>query len=123
MTKRVAKEGDVIPTPSTSTSSIALEPTVQGSWKVAEPVRYTSHNKLKYNGTPLIYKAQCTFGFSGTDSSSGKTMTDSETIILQAKPSTLKESGNNVLLHGDKAVGKNGNTLTVNSSNTLKSGF
>jgi len=59
--KNVAVEGDVQATAGTT----PYPPADKGTW-TAGTITYSSYNKLKVAVKPIIYQAECTFTFDGT---------------------------------------------------------
>jgi len=107
----IAVDGEVTATPGTSMYSGATG----GSW-TAGAVTYTSHSKIRSGGKEVIYKAECTFTFSGTSGNSP--VSGTEKVTLQASKKKLSCSGNYVLVNGDSKQGTYGNKLEAKASNT-----
>ena len=116
MASSTAVEGDVTATAGTSPYTGAES----GSW-TAGSVSYQSYDKLSIGGTPVIHEASCTFNFSGA-SSSGATITGSETVTLSAGSTKLQGASSSVLVDGDSETGSYGNELKVQTGAKLKSG-
>ena len=112
----VAVGGEVIAT----VGKTFYAPADAGAWTPG-PVTYETHVKLKVGGTLAIMKATCTFSFSGTDSKAqGALVPGTSTVELKAKSTKLNQSGKGMLLAGDSAKDSYGNTLTVQTTNKLK---
>lgn len=113
-TRAVAVEQEVSATPGT----VPFTGATAGTWS-AGPVVCTSYPRYKIGGTPVIYRAQCTFVFSGTSGSSA--VTGTETVTLTASGSAVLRSAQAVLLDRDLAVGTFGNTLRVQARGRMGS--
>jgi hypothetical protein len=123
MATSVAVEGDVTATPgtvlSTKTAAGSGSSAPAGTW-TAGPVSYTSYSTLKAGGVKVIWKAECTFSFSGTNTS-GTAVTDEEKVTLTASTKLLQKGQNNVLVNGDtKASPVYQNTLRASTTGKLK---
>jgi hypothetical protein len=119
--KPVAVKGDVSATAGTSPYTGAQS----GTW-TAGPITETSYANLKSGSKEVIWKAECTFSFSGANSS-GATVTGTEKVTLTAKTTLLKKGEHNVLVDGDSKTGGDtppsfDNKLSVSAGGTLKSG-
>jgi hypothetical protein len=112
--KPVAVEGDVSATVGTAPFTGAEA----GTW-TAGSVSLTSHANLKVGGKKAVWKATCTFSFTG-QSSSGATVNGSETVTLTATTKLLDKSQSSVLVDGDQAQGNYGNKLTASATGALK---
>ena len=112
--KSVAREGDVSATPGTKPFTGADS----GAW-AAGAVTYTSYDKVVSGGARSISQAECTFNFSGA-SSSGATVTGTETVTLSAQPTKLQKGASSVIVDGDSATGTFGNKLTASGGEKLK---
>lgn len=121
MAKSVAVDGQVQALPGEQ----PYPPADEGVW-TAGPVQYETHAKLKVGGQLAIVKATCTFAFFGTKKSpppaaSTVPVTGNSLVELKvARPTKLKESGEGMLLSGDKAEDGYGNTLTAQTTKNLK---
>jgi hypothetical protein len=111
---KVAVDGDVTATPSASPASGADS----GAW-TAGPISYTTYSKLKVGGKNVIWKAKCTFSFSGKSGNSPYSTT--EDVTLTASTKKLNKSQHNVLVSGDSETGTQGNKLAVSASGKLTS--
>ncbi len=121
MTKPVAVKGDVSATAGTSPYTGAQS----GTW-TAGPVSETSYANLKAGGKEVIWKAECTFSFSGANSS-GATVTGTEKVTLTATTKLLKKAEHSVLVDGDSKTGGDtpptfDNKLSVSASGSLHTG-
>lgn len=119
--KNVAVEGDVQAVPGT----VPYSPADKGKW-TAGSIRSSMYEQLKISGKATIYKAECTFSFTGTQSLPNGTqnsVSGSETITLETKkPTKLQKAISNVLVNGDEISSeKHGNKLQVTTSNKLLS--
>jgi len=119
-TKPVAVQGDVSATAGTSPYTGADS----GTW-TAGTVSETSYANLKSGGKEVVWKAECTFSFSGTNSSSGATVTGSEKVTLTATTKLLKKGEHSVLVDGDSKSGGGtppsfDNKLSVSAAGPLK---
>jgi len=116
----VAVVGDVqaSPAPGTNAPSENVE---AGTWQ-AGPISYQSYNKLTIGGQPVIYEASCTFNYTGgKDVSSGSEVPPiPEIVTLTATLKKTQKGSNYVLVDGDSESGPNGNELSVNTSNKLR---
>jgi hypothetical protein len=115
MTARVAVIGDVTATASSGLPLVAAGGS--GKWTAGQ-VGYTSYPKLKV-GSAVIWKATCTFSFSGLNSG-GSAVADSDTVTLTAGATKLARRQQNVLVHGENTTSAKGNRLTVSASRALK---
>lgn len=115
MTARVAVIGEVKATVSGGLPPVAAGGS--GKWTAGQ-VSYTSYPKLKV-GNAVIWKASCTFSFSGANSG-GSTVADSDTVTLTAGTTKLARRQHNVLVHGDSTTSTKGNRLAVQTSRALK---
>ncbi len=97
--KSVAVKGDVSATAGTSPYTGAQT----GTW-TAGPVTETSYAKLKVGGKQVLWKAECTFSFSGANSS-GATVTGTEKVTLTATTKLLMKGEHSVLVDGDSKTG------------------
>ena len=88
-----------------------------GAW-TAGTISFTSYDKLLSGGRKAISQAECTFSFTG-QSSSGATVTGSETVTLSAQATKVQKGAAGVIVDGDSATGSFGNTLTAASSGKL----
>ena len=115
MGKSVAVDGEV----KTTVGTTLL--TATGTWKAGE-ISYSTYDKLKVSGVKVTYQAECKFSFKGTDNSSGTTVNveGEETITLNANTTLLQKNGLNVLVNGDTKPGLHGNSLSVETTNKLK---
>ncbi|MBD1903809.1 hypothetical protein NDI44_22505 [Trichocoleus sp. DQ-A3] len=119
MGKSVAVEGDVQATPGTT----PFPPADKGSWTAGKVTVYP-YEKLKVGEKKVIYKAQCTFTFTGTQTIPGtppsqKDVSGTETVTLEAKLTKLQGAQSKVLVNGDNAQGTYGNQLKVTATNKL----
>ena len=114
--KSVAAEGDVTATAGTTPFTGAQS----GTW-AAGSITVTAHADLQVGGAAAISKANCTFSFSGLNSS-GVTVTGQESVTLMAGATKLHDGEDTVLLDGDQATGPGGfgNKLKVTSTRKLK---
>jgi hypothetical protein len=117
--KSVAVEGDVSATAGTTPYTGADS----GTW-TAGPVSLTSYGNLKVKGKKVVWKATCTFSFSGK--AGNTTVTGSETVTLTATTKLLNKNQTKVLVDGDSKTGgdaapKFDNKLSVSASGPLKS--
>jgi hypothetical protein len=113
--KSVATVGDVSATPGTTPYTGADS----GAW-TAGPISYTSYVKVASGGAKAISEARCTFSFSGANSSSGATITGTETVTLRAGPTKLQKGEAGVIVDGDSETGSFGNKLSAASGEPLK---
>ncbi len=111
MSTKAAVTGDVTATPSSVLSPKAAGGS--GTW-TAGTVSYSSYARLKAPAV-VIWKAECTFSFSGA-TSGGSAVTDSETVTLTAGSTVLQHGANGVLLDGDQTQGPLGNSLSVDAT-------
>lgn len=99
----VAVEGDVVATPGsvlhTDTSVGSGSSSPAGTWS-AGSVSYSTYPGLKSAGKPAIWKAECTFSFSGTNTS-GAAVNQTEKVTLTASTQPLNPGQNDVLVDGD----------------------
>lgn len=119
MGKSVAVEGNVLATPGTT----PYPPADKGSWTAGKVTPYP-YEKLKVGGKKVIYKAQCTFTFTGTQTIPGtpptqKDVSGKETVTLEAKLTKLQGGQSKVLVNGDNAQGTYANKLQVQATNKL----
>ena len=114
MAKSVAVEGDVSATPGSTPYSGAET----GSW-TAGAITYQGYDPLTIGGTRVVSEASCTFSFSGA-SSSGATITGTETVTLSAGGTKLQGGSSKVLVDGDRKAGSYGNELLVQTGAKLK---
>ncbi len=97
------------------------------SWTAGTPI-CTSYPKLTVGGQPVLYEVQCTFIFSGTQStpSGPVTVPGSETVTLSASAlGTTKLQGQEqqVLRDGDQSTTSlYGNVISISASEKLSSG-
>lgn len=98
-TKSAAAKGDVSATAGTSPYTGANS----GTW-TAGPVSETSYANLKSGGKEVVWKAECTFAFTGA-SSSGATVTGTEKVTLRATAKLLMTGEHHVLVDGDSKTG------------------
>ena len=113
--KPVAAEGDV----SAQGGSTPYSPAVSGTWTPGTVV-LSKYTKLTIGGDATVWKAECSFSFTGPDSN-GVTVTGSSSVTLTAGSTKLQGGSSNVLRHGDQASDSYGNKLSVSSSRNLKS--
>lgn len=114
MAARVAVDGDVTATAGATPYTGAES----GTW-TAGPITSSSYSALKSGGRPVIWKAECTFAFSGA-SSSGAAVAGQETVTLTATTKLVNKHQNNVLVDGDEASGTYGNKLSVIAGGLLE---
>ncbi|MBE9111420.1 hypothetical protein IQ273_18610 [Nodosilinea sp. LEGE 07298] len=119
--KNVAVEGDVQAVPGT----VPYSPADEGEW-TAGSIRSSMYEQLKIGGKATIYKAECTFSFTGRQTlpnGAKQSVSGSETVTLEAKkPTKLQKSILNVLVNGDEISSEeHGNKLQVTTSNKLSS--
>jgi hypothetical protein len=118
----VAVEGDVSPTVGVAMFTGAQS----GEWK-AGPVTVTTYPNLKSGGKKVIWKAECTFSFSGANAS-GAPVTGTERVTLTATTKLLNKGQHQVLVDGDSKTGGDlpppasnyDNKLTISASGPLK---
>jgi hypothetical protein len=120
-TNAVAVEGDV----SATVGTMPFTGAQSGTW-TAGPITYSSYANLKSSGKKVIWKATCTFNFSGANAS-GAAVTGAETVTVTATTKLLNMGQRNVLVDGDTKTGGDpptptsyDNKLTVSASGTLK---
>jgi hypothetical protein len=114
--KSVVTKGGVTASPSTTMFSGADN----GTWTAGD-ITYQLYAKLQVGSANVIHTASCTFSFAGSNSSSGATVTGTETVELKAKSTVLQKAGSSVIVDGDSASGTvYGNKLQAKSSNRLK---
>lgn len=112
MTQAVATTDDI--------KAIALPTHTNATWKgtwVAGPITFKVYPYFTLNGNPIAYEAECLFTFNGVVPN-GEKVSDTETITLTAKPTTLQGP---VLCNSDTENGKKGpqNQLYVTSKHHL----
>jgi hypothetical protein len=112
--KSIAVEGDVSATPGNTPYTGAES----GSW-TAGTITYQGYDPLTIGGTRVVREASCTFSFSGA-SSSGATITGTETVTLSASATKLQGGSSNLLVDGDSEVGSYGNELLVQTGAKLQ---
>jgi hypothetical protein len=105
---RVAVVGDVVATASPVTTLSGAP----GAW-TAGPVIESSYPKLTVAGKAVVWKAECTFTF--TNSNTGATVV--VPVTLTAPSTSLQGGTSNVLVDGNEAE-KQGNKLTARASPT-----
>jgi hypothetical protein len=116
--KSVATEGDVTVTLGTTAPTGLTPPT---GWAQDGDITYTTYPFFTVGGKAVIHQASCSFKYTGTDSG-GTTQTMPSSVTLTANPTVLQKGTTNVLLNGDTASDTPyGNTLTVVTTNPLKS--
>lgn len=118
MSDRVGVEGEVQAT----AGSTVPETASGGSWS-AGSVSYTGYNQLKVGGTKVIYRASCTFTYSGGTQkadSSKPHATVTSTVTLTATTKLTQHGLNHVLVHGDTEQDSYGNKLKVQAGGVLK---
>jgi hypothetical protein len=108
-------EGQVTATP----GAMPFTGAESGVW-TAGSVNYESYDALKMDGAKVIHGASCRFSFSG-QSSSGATVTGSETVTLEAGRTIVQKDSSGALLSGDSATGSYGNKLMVSGSGCFNS--
>jgi hypothetical protein len=116
--KPVAVEGDV----SATAGNQMFTGADSGTW-TAGPVSVTSYDNLKVGGRKVVWKATCTFSFSGKAGNTG--VTGAETVTLTATTKLLNKGQNKVLVDGDSKTGGDAaptfdNKLSVSASGLLK---
>lgn len=117
--KSVAVKGDV----SATVGTMPYTGATTGTW-TAGPILETSYVNLKSGGKEVVWKAQCTFSFSGANQA-GEAKTGSETVTLTAGTTLLKKGESSVLVDGDSKTGGDSppsfdNKLSVSASGPLK---
>jgi hypothetical protein len=110
---KVTRQGDVSATPGTTPFSGAQS----GTW-TAGTISETAYDKVVSGGAKAISQAQCTFSFTGANSS-GATVTGSETVTLSAGATKLQKGAAGVIVDGDSATGTYGNKLTASGGPKL----
>jgi hypothetical protein len=117
VSKSVAVDGQVTATVGT----VLLSPATTGTW-TAGPITYQSYDKLKIGGAKVIHKAECTFSFSGSNTTppTPVAVTGTEKVKLEPTFTLLQKNRSKVLLNGNSEQSSHGNTLTVVSENVLK---
>jgi hypothetical protein len=119
MTQSVATDEDII-----ATVSLLPPPNCTGAW-THSVIEIKSYAHFTIEHKPVAYEASCTFKFEGTDntipSSPHKTEGPQyeEKITLNAKKNNLQTESNGVLCHGNKKIGRKGNSLEVRVRNHL----
>ncbi|MCX4650256.1 MULTISPECIES: hypothetical protein [unclassified Streptomyces] len=109
----------------TATASKAAQPNElveganSGKWTAGE-VKEVASSTLSVGGAFVLHEATCEFGFSGANSS-GVAVVGASTVTLQASNRRLRADGRGVLLDGDTAKDKYGNTLAASSTGPLSS--
>ncbi|AIL13678.1 hypothetical protein IM40_09605 (plasmid) [Candidatus Paracaedimonas acanthamoebae] len=97
-------------------------PSSGGQWQ-AGTVSCKFHQKIKVDGQPVIYEAQCIFTYSGGKTADGIADFPTpflDTVVLKPKIGKLKEKNIDVLLNGDAYTSPYGNTLEIKSHRKLK---
>lgn len=113
--KRVAVDGDA----NASAGSKNFVDTATGSW-TAGPVTVSAYDQLSAGGTKVIYKAECSFTYQGSDNSSGATVPGESSVTLEASGTTLQGGDTFVLVDGDSAEDEFGNKIEVSASSPLQ---
>jgi hypothetical protein len=119
--KAVAVEGDVTATAGTAPFTGAES----GTW-TAGAVSVTTYDDLVVGTRKVVWKATCTFSFTGA-SSSGAAVSGAETVTLTASTTLLNQSRTSVLVDGDAQTGGDAaptfdNRLSVAASGALRTG-
>jgi hypothetical protein len=85
-----------------------------GAWTPG-PVDETADTTLNVGGAGVLHQAQCTFTFAGSMSppTPPTPVSDSSTVVLSPKSTTLRAGQTAVLLDGDSAKDLFGNTVQV----------
>jgi len=121
--KSAAIQEDVIATPTTAAQvPPGAMPSSGGQWKAGEII-FKAHQKIKVDGQPVIYEAQCVFTYSGGKTTEGTADFPTpvlDTVSLIAKKNKLREDQNYVLLDGDSQSSQFGNKLEIKSKRKLK---
>ena len=117
--KSAAVKGDVSATAGTSPYTGAQT----GTWTAGQ-VTETSYANLKVGGKEVLWKAECTFSFSGANSS-GTTVTGTEKVTLTATTKLLMKGEHSVLVDGDSKTGGDtppsfDNKLSVSAAGSWK---
>lgn len=116
--KSVAVEGNA----SASAGSTLVEPAKAGSWDAGD-VSETSYDFLTVDSTKVIWKAECTFSFTGDSDPPNGVVEDvhrSSTVTLEASGTALQGGSTFVLVDGDSTQDDYGNTVRVSASANLQ---
>jgi hypothetical protein len=116
--RSVAVDGDVSATAGTAFYTGATS----GTW-TAGPITATTYENLESGGKKVIWKAECTFSFTG-ENSGGSAVTGTEKVTLTATTKLL-DPGQHVLVDGDSKTGGDApptfdNKLTVSAAGPLE---
>lgn len=117
-TRPVAVADDLVATASSSTENGAKN--ASGTWS-AGAVGTDSYARLTLEGAVVVHRASCTFTFSGSDKSSGASVTETEEVTLTAATTQLQKGLQGVLRDGDGVTSANGNRLEVQAAGSLRS--
>ena len=108
-----------VATKGTSQASPSADPTdggkaTSGTWTPGQ-VDETADTTLTVGGAGVLHQAQCTFTFAGSLSppTPPTAVSDSSTVVLTPKSTTLQAGQTAVLLDGDSTSDKFGNTVQV----------
>jgi hypothetical protein len=115
-TRGVATKDDVTATAGTKPVEGAAP---DGIWK-AGTITTTAHPHLRAGGGEVIHEASCTFDFSGHVDGGTAPKTGNSTVTLTATARRLQHDRGSVLVDGDRASDRFGNTLSVASTRTLR---
>jgi hypothetical protein len=113
MPSPVAVVGDV----SATAGTLPFTAADSGTWTPGS-ISYTSYPTLRSGGAAVIWKATCTFTFSGQNSGGGK-VEGSETVTLEAASRTI-QPGHFVLVDGDREESGYQNVLAVSAAGPLR---
>lgn len=89
-----------------------------GTW-TAGPITESTYDVLTSGGSKVLYKAECTFSFSGKDSANAA-VTDTSTVTLDATTKVLQGGGTFVLVDGDSQADEYDNTVSISASAPLR---
>src|SRR5687767_6357533 len=109
----VARAGDV----AAATGSTYYSGADSGAWS-AGALSSTTTSLVTSDGKQVVTKASCTFSFSGKAGNSP--VTGTSTVKLEPATRRLKVAGASPLVHGDSTKDSYGNTLSVESTATLR---
>jgi hypothetical protein len=108
-----------VATKGTAQASASADPTdlgqaTSGTWTPGT-VEETADTTLSVGGASVLHQASCTFSFNGSLSppTPPKVVTDSSTVVLTPKSTTLRAGQTAVLLDGDSTSDKFGNIVKV----------
>jgi hypothetical protein len=120
MGKKVAVRGETVATASPRKAP-STNPAWKGTW-TAGPVTETSYGKLSVRNVKVIHEANCTFSFSGLDTSVSPTPPSvfmTSDLKLSATTKILQKGASFVLVDGDQLIDTHGNRLRVGAAGHL----